>query len=971
MPSNEKERAPVAKRDNASDHPDVMVSSTYLDLRQHREAAVDALLRLGYFPIGMEYDSAKSGKDTIDASLAKVKKAHAYVGIISHRYGGVPTDGKRNPKELSITELEYRAALARDIPVYMFVMSDKHPVTLEDVEKVEANRTKLASLKEDVRLRSIYAEFSSVEMLKGLILQSMAELRIEEEGKARAKQPVRGSARDKKKEPRLPSPPALLAIPDFTSGHEFVGRRTELAWLDEWAASDDPLMVIEAIGGTGKSTLSWYWLKDRAKKVIPNLAGMFWYSFYEGGADMAAFAAYALAYATGRPLKEFRGRKTSDLGRSLITALHEHPFLLVLDGFERVLVAYHRLDASQARDDEVSAGSDDRACIKPADGELLRQLVAVAPSKILVTSRLMPTPLANTAGRPLPGVSHRTLAGIQPDDAIAMLRGLGIRGDAPAISRYLKENFDNHPLVVGIVGGLVADYVRDPGNFDRWASDPQGGAALHLTKLDLKQRRTHILAAALNGLEPEVRRLLSFIAALGYPVPFETIAVLNPIVFHDPIRETGTSHEDEARSLEDLPRLISALQELERRGLLQWDRQKNRYDLHPVVRGYAFDVLEKPERRDIGNQIVDYFESKPSDYAKLGTLADAQQSITIMRALVQADRLDDAGRFFLGDFSHALLFSLEEYHEVLALLKPMFPNGFQALPSVTTAVDQASLLNDVANALHGLNRYSESRESLSEALRIVIAESDHAEVRRLLSNWARVDEDDHHMVRSLNAFELAVSIAEVIQDRDARTRLHFDLMGIYIDTGFFERAESEYETFRQLPIPPDQFISMGEMEARLCWLRFCQGSLTTELIDSAKSAAHLVNNRHTLRALSQLQGDAALKGGDPVSAIIEYERSIEMAQTVGIPASDIEGRLALAKVQTDEPHEATEICKRLEELPDPPHLELAEAYLQLGVTDRARDTPWQHIPRHGQMVRNTPFGGSSVVAEPSSKLSEN
>ena len=169
----------MARRDNSSEHPDVMVGSTYRDLVEHRQAAVDALLRLGFFPIAMQYDSAKSGKDVIEASLAKVKKARAYIGIISHRYGDVPRDATRNPKELSITELEYRTAVSRGIPVYMFVMSDIHPVRRDAVETAKRYRTKLEALKKDVRLRSVYAEFSSVEMLKGLILQSMAELKVE------------------------------------------------------------------------------------------------------------------------------------------------------------------------------------------------------------------------------------------------------------------------------------------------------------------------------------------------------------------------------------------------------------------------------------------------------------------------------------------------------------------------------------------------------------------------------------------------------------------------------------------------------------------------------------------------------------------------------------------------------------------------------------------------------------------------
>src|ERR1039457_7228634 len=120
-----------------TDHPNVMVSSTYSDLVHHREAAYNALHRLGFFPISMDFDSAKFGKDVIESSMEMVSKPEAYVGILSHRYGGVPEDASRNPNQLSITELEYRRAHERGIPVYMFLMSADHAVRAQDVEKSE------------------------------------------------------------------------------------------------------------------------------------------------------------------------------------------------------------------------------------------------------------------------------------------------------------------------------------------------------------------------------------------------------------------------------------------------------------------------------------------------------------------------------------------------------------------------------------------------------------------------------------------------------------------------------------------------------------------------------------------------------------------------------------------------------------------------------------------------------------------
>lgn len=252
---------------NSSGHPDVMVSSTYNDLTEHREAVCDALLRLGFFPVGMEYDSAKAGKDIIASSLEMVARARAYVGILSHRYGGVPHDAARNPDELSITELEYREALKRGIPAFMFLMSDEHPVKWQDVEPSEAYQAKLKALKADARRRSVCATFSSVEELTSRVLQSMSEFKAQ---LARTAGTARGQAPDKKA-PERPRPPHLLASPTFISGHEFVGRRDELARLDEWATSSDPLLVMEAIGGAGKSTLAWQWLTRRATATRPDL----------------------------------------------------------------------------------------------------------------------------------------------------------------------------------------------------------------------------------------------------------------------------------------------------------------------------------------------------------------------------------------------------------------------------------------------------------------------------------------------------------------------------------------------------------------------------------------------------------------------------------------------------------------------------------------------------------------------------
>ncbi|HEX7242144.1 MAG TPA: DUF4062 domain-containing protein [Longimicrobiaceae bacterium] len=961
-----------------------MVSSTYTDLVEHREAVVDALLRLGFFPVGMEFDSAKAGKDVVRSSLEMVEKAHAYVGILSHRYGWVPKDARRNPGELSVTELEYRRALERGIPVYMFLMGDDHPVKAADVEKVEAYQGKLRALRADAQANSITASFSSVEELKGLVLQSLAELREEVARSVGTKKPVRGGRQSAKKR-ELPSPPDLLAIPSFVSGHEFVGRRAELDWLDEWAAGGEPMMVVEAIGGAGKSTLAWQWTRERARDAIPGLAGTFWYSFYEGGADMAAFAVYALAYTTGTPVKELRGKKTAELALPLLAALQAEPFLLVLDGFERVLAAYHRLDASQARDDQVDSGHDHRACSRPADADLLRQLVAAGPSKVLVTSRLMPAALANRAGQPIPGVRHRALEGLHPDDALAMVRRLGVLGDADAIRRYLTEHFDNHPLLVGIVGGLVTDYVRDPGNFDRWADDPQGGASLDLAKLDLSQRRTHILAVALSGLEPGTRQLLSRIAAFADAVPFDTVASLNPFLplpLEEPneppspddlvylhrllkgkrgkarslvldmiseVRTTiagaGTEREAYEKAVEAygqeyqqaLPRLVSALRDLERRGLLHWDRQKNSYDLHPVVRGYAFDTLEETDRTEISNRIVDHFQGKPADrFAEARTLADVQQSIGIFRALVQANRLEEAVHFYNGEFSKALLFSIEAPLEVLTLLKPLFPSGFSHLPHDLEKWDQSYLLTDLSIALSDIGRYVEAYNADVNALRLTLDEEDaHVMLSVKIGNLGVAFETLNQLARSHAAQELRLEFASVFGESDDLAMAYLELMRYYDITGRYEQAESAYAAFQTFPTPMDIYRP-GEGETALCWLRFHQGQLTVHSVEEAQKLAQGPYSRGFRRELLQLQGELALSRNEALLAVTAFEHVVEMTRTAGLPTDSKEARLALAKAKVGSREHAREIAERLREQAEPPDVALAEVYLELGDMEKAR-----------------------------------
>lgn len=97
----------------------VFVSSTYTDLVEERQAAVEAILDAGHIPAGMEL--FRAGKSQLRTIYKWIDESDVYMLILGGRYGSVEEDSG-----LSYTELEYRYALSKNMPVFTIVLEDSY-----------------------------------------------------------------------------------------------------------------------------------------------------------------------------------------------------------------------------------------------------------------------------------------------------------------------------------------------------------------------------------------------------------------------------------------------------------------------------------------------------------------------------------------------------------------------------------------------------------------------------------------------------------------------------------------------------------------------------------------------------------------------------------------------------------------------------------------------------------------------------
>ncbi len=149
----------------------IYISSTYEDLQNERQAAAQAIRRLGHQAITME-DYVAADKRPLDKCLDDVRSCDTYIGIFAWRYGFIPKGYDK-----SITHLEYEAAKDAKIPCLIFLLDEgaHWPVYLVSTGE---ERKKIDNLRDELKKLRIISFFKNADELSGLVSAAVSILKF-------------------------------------------------------------------------------------------------------------------------------------------------------------------------------------------------------------------------------------------------------------------------------------------------------------------------------------------------------------------------------------------------------------------------------------------------------------------------------------------------------------------------------------------------------------------------------------------------------------------------------------------------------------------------------------------------------------------------------------------------------------------------------------------------------------------------
>ena len=149
----------------------VFVSSTFNDMLPERQAAVEAILRAGHIPAGMELFAA-GDESQLETIRRWIDDSDVFMLMLGGRYGSIePKSGK------SYIELEYDYAAEKRMPLFAAVVSETYlteKVKAVGPDAMERVNSQLLNAFRDLVTKRICRFFGDLNELKLIVFESLA-----------------------------------------------------------------------------------------------------------------------------------------------------------------------------------------------------------------------------------------------------------------------------------------------------------------------------------------------------------------------------------------------------------------------------------------------------------------------------------------------------------------------------------------------------------------------------------------------------------------------------------------------------------------------------------------------------------------------------------------------------------------------------------------------------------------------------
>jgi tetratricopeptide (TPR) repeat protein len=486
--------------------------------------------------------------------------------------------------------------------------------------------------------------------------------------------------------PEGPTVPVRFRKPYLLPAEPMVGRVRERERLSNWYRSGTSgVLVLHSRGGFGKSALAWLWAhhdlmaltlpgQGPEKGLASQLAeqhrpkGVFWWSFEEAHAPFSAMLDELVDFlAGGREVSAAGGSRSAKID-FVVDELAQRSILVVLDGFEHNLDAYANTSAHY-QSDRLSGATDldQRRCADPWAAEFLFRMAAVREGgRVLVLTRHIPAEVETVPANSGSTFELAELTGLDPNECVSWMNSAGVKGERTR-QLVLSRICNYRPLAIRVSIGMA---MADPHTKGEVNSVIDNG------QIAKNQNPHQVVRAAIGALSKPARELISRLSAIRGTVDRTTL---------ESISNVGLG-----------VKLDRVLDDLVERGLLLAAPDRQRFQLHGLVRSASYERLADPAA--IHTQMETRWAALAS-YADPNLVAGLAPLVERFHHLTAAGSFDQARDFFRDYLAKWVLYKHGDFSLGAQLYRSLFPDGLSSPPMMDKGSSNAAAVRQMAEIL--------------------------------------------------------------------------------------------------------------------------------------------------------------------------------------------------------------------------------------------------------------------------------